>query len=149
MIIFTGTPGSGKSVYYKKKFLYPSQGKSRYAADPLQGRKTYRILPCLWSTDGYRQHQCDAGRKEKVYTMGPIVQVRITGYFFQSSLKTALERNRQRTGKERIKDIGVIAKYRQLQAPSYQEGYDELHEATIDGNGEFIVNKLDHKKLPG
>lgn len=66
----------------------------------------------------------------------------MVGYYFQSRLQKALERNRQRSGKANIPEKGLIARHSQLQIPSLDEGFDQLSYVMIDpGSGEFVVRE--------
>ena len=63
----------------------------------------------------------------------------VIGYFFKSTVSAALARNKLRTGKERIKDIGVVSCYKKLVSPDFVEGFDELFCVQLN-NGEFVVD---------
>ena len=52
---------------------------------------------------------------------------KIRGFFFESNLRDCLARNARRTGKAQVPERGLIAKYRKLEPPSYEEGFDELY----------------------
>lgn len=52
---------------------------------------------------------------------------KVIGYYFSSKLVDALERNSQRTGKDRIPDLGIRGTFKKLEIPSLNEGFDELH----------------------
>jgi len=67
---------------------------------------------------------------------------RVMGYYFQSRLQDALERNSQRTGKANIPEKGLIARHSQLQIPSLDEGFDQLFYVLIDpGSRKFVVKE--------
>ncbi len=70
----------------------------------------------------------------------------VTGYFFQSRLADCLQRNALRTGKARIDEKGVVAKYRQLQPPSLREGFDELFYVQMQEGG-FVVQPWGQEPL--
>ena len=65
----------------------------------------------------------------------------VVGYYFQSALLAALERNRRRSGKALIPEKGIVAKHRQLELPSYDEGFDRLWYVAIGTDGQFIVQE--------
>jgi hypothetical protein len=66
---------------------------------------------------------------------------RVSGYFFETPLGDALRRNAQRTGHARIPAPGVIATYRRIEAPSFEEGFDELFTVTQGADGAFVVTE--------
>ncbi|WP_228466951.1 ATP-binding protein [Adhaeribacter swui] len=63
---------------------------------------------------------------------------RVIGYFFASSVSAALERNKLRKGKDRIKDVGVVSFYKKLVLPDFAEGFDELFYVQLQQQ-EFVV----------
>ncbi len=65
---------------------------------------------------------------------------RINGYYLYSDLNECLQRNATRTGRQRIEEKGVIAKYRQLQSPALQEGYDQLFLVRLQA-GDFLITE--------
>ena len=50
----------------------------------------------------------------------------IIGYFLESKIADCIERNRRRSGKERIPDTAVACISNKLEMPSLSEGFDEL-----------------------
>jgi hypothetical protein len=65
----------------------------------------------------------------------------VIGYYFESILSDCLQRNEKRIGKDRIENVGVIAKFKQLQAPSFDEGFDKLYFVKIEGD-QFNVKSI-------
>ena len=64
---------------------------------------------------------------------------RVVGYFFSSKLSIAQERNASRSDSERIPRAGVGDKWKQLELPSLQEGFDQLSYVEMDGRAGFDV----------
>ncbi len=67
---------------------------------------------------------------------------KIIGYFFESEIGVCIGRNERRSGKEMISKVGVISKYRALQLPSYEEGFNSLYTVKI-ANNEFVVDSIE------
>ena len=65
----------------------------------------------------------------------------VTGYYFQSSLAAAIERNKLRTGKAQIPLKGLLAAHRKLEVPSLDEGFDQLWYVQISDDGQFVVEE--------
>ncbi len=80
-------------------------------------------------------------REERAAYIGPAKarKYRIIGYFFQSELNAALERNARRTGRGKIPEVGLRAAAKRLEVPGWEEGYDELYVVTLHGTGGFTV----------
>lgn len=66
---------------------------------------------------------------------------KIIGYYFQSKLHDAIQRNNSRTAYRQIPEKGVYSTYTKLELPTFEEGFDELYYVTIAEKGEFIVEK--------
>lgn len=71
-------------------------------------------------------------------TQAKAVKYMVTGYYFESNLSACLLRNEKRLGKEKIENVGVISKYKALELPSYDEGFDDLYYVKIE-NDQFII----------
>jgi hypothetical protein len=63
----------------------------------------------------------------------------LIGFYFQSELTAALERNAARPEIERISEKGVHGTYARLQLPSLPEGFDELYDVYLREGGGFSV----------
>lgn len=64
---------------------------------------------------------------------------RVVGYYFSSKLGDAQERNASRVDAERIPRAGVGDKWKQLELPTLEEGFDRLSYVALDGTGGFNV----------
>ena len=142
LIIFVGIPGCGKSTFYKEQFF---NSHVRLSLDLLNTRnKEQRFLNLALSlqqrviidnTNVLREerHKYITQAKEKRYE--------VVGYYFDSNLSDCLERNEKRSGKDRIEKVGVIAKFKQLQPPSLDEGFDKLYFVKIQRD-QFNVKSI-------
>ena len=63
----------------------------------------------------------------------------VVGYYFESRVADCLERNRQRTGRERVPDVALYATRKRLCRPSLAEGFDRLFYVRLLGEGRFEV----------
>ncbi len=63
----------------------------------------------------------------------------VVGYYFKSQLSSCIERNAQRQGRERINTAGVISKYKTLELPKLEEGFNKLHYVVME-NESFTIN---------
>ena len=63
---------------------------------------------------------------------------KVTGYFFNSDIQKAIERNNTRTAREVVSIVGIRATYKKVQLPTIQEGYDELFMVILRNNGFYI-----------
>ena len=67
-----------------------------------------------------RKRYIDLARKNKY---------KILAYYFESDTKTCLERNKNR--KDFINEIGIKAKFKELEPPSLEEGFDKIVQVKI------------------
>lgn len=134
-VILIGIQGSGKTTFYAERFL---KTHLRISLDQLKTRNKERLF----------LHACLAtGQKFVVDNTNPTVAERkkymeaakeagfsVTGYFFNASVQDALERNRQRRGKEVVAETGIWATQKKLQPPTPDEGFDQLFEVQLFNN---------------
>jgi hypothetical protein len=63
----------------------------------------------------------------------------VIGYYFESSVSDAIQRNRQRTGRKLVPPQAIGGTGKRLELPSFDEGFDELYTVTVSAPGEFAV----------
>jgi predicted kinase len=139
MILLIGIPASGKSSFYKTHLF---QKYMRISLDLYRNRN--RQMQFL--TLALSLQQCIAVDNTNVTSEDRATYIsmarergyNVIGYYFQSELSSCIERNAHREGKERINTAGVISKYKNLQLPQIEEGFNRLHYVTIE-NGVFTV----------
>jgi len=143
LILFVGIPGSGKSTFYKDRFFNTHM---RLSLDLLNTRnKERRFLDLAFSLqqriliDNTNVLQ-DERRRYIIQANANCYEV--IGYYFESILPDCIQRNERRTEKDKIEKAGVIAKFKQLQPPSFEEGFDKLYWVKIEGD-EFIVKTME------
>lgn len=137
-IIFIGLQASGKSTYYKENFF---NSHVRISLDLLNTRnKESKLLEtCLGVQQKVVIDNTDPTQEDRAKYIEKFKakKYKVIGYYFQSYLESSLRRNRQRTGKARIPDVGVFATHKKLELPKKEEGFDELFYIKIV-DGEFV-----------
>jgi len=141
-IIFIGIQASGKSTFYKQHFF---NTHVRISLDLLRTRhrESLFLQTCYNSLMRFvidntnptilkRQRYINAAKQHRY---------RVTGYFFDTSLEEALQRNLNRTGKEMIPEKGIRATFKKLTIPRIEEGFDELYRVKITSTG-FKVEQM-------
>ena len=142
--MFVGLPAAGKSTFYQQRF----------AATHLH------ISKDLWpkSTDKAARQARElkaalaAGRAVVIDNTNPTVAdralviaaarehgARVTCYYFAATARECVGRNRGREGKARVPDVAIFTTAKRLVAPDRSEGFDELYQVKIAGEGEFEV----------
>ena len=141
MVVMMGIPGSGKSTFFR---CFLQQDFVRVNLDTLKTRHREKLLieDCIakgynYAIDNTNPQKAD---REKYIPAAKAAGYHIIGYFMESKLSVCMERNRQRSGKERIPDIAVACISNKLEMPSLAEGFDELYFVKNDGT-EMTIEK--------
>jgi predicted kinase len=138
-IIFIGIQGSGKTTFYQRYF---SKTHIRISLDMLKTRHRESILvaACIEAKQPFVIDNTNPTRQERQKYIEKLKKnkFKVKGYCFQSDISECLKRNIQRTGKEKIPEVGVKGTYKKLELPSYDEGFEELYSVTLKGKN-FIV----------
>ncbi len=141
MILLIGIPGSGKSTFSAMHF---PQEYARISRDVLRTRA--RVASALVEALEARRNividNTNVSRLERERFILPAREAgyRVAGYYFQSRIEDCLKRNAQRSGMARVPDVAIFARARDLELPSFDEGFDELFYVSISEAG-FAVEK--------
>ena len=149
-ILFIGIPASGKSAFYKERFF---DTHVRINLDMLKTRQRELLLlqACIAARQPFVVDNTNIYRRDRARYIeaAQLAGFRIAGYYFQSSLKDALQRNSQREGKANIPVKGVVAMYQRLETPRYSEGFDQLYYVAIDPlTSQFLVREWEGQLPP-
>src|SRR5688572_28497086 len=139
-IIFTGLPASGKSTFFKGRFF---NTHVRINLDMLRTRGSEEILlqACIRARQPFVVDNTNATRERRARYIAPAKGAGFTviGYYFSSSIAECVELNRAREGKARVPDQAIWRFSKELQLPSYAEGYDKLYYVKVSTEEAFIV----------
>ncbi|HLJ32299.1 MAG TPA: ATP-binding protein [Ktedonobacteraceae bacterium] len=146
LIIFIGLQASGKSTFYR---TCCSATYEHISMDLLQHNKNprKRQLALLETALQAQQSVVVDNTNPKVEDRLPLIGsgrlygAKITGYYFDSTVRQCIERNRQREGKAKVPDVAIYVTAKKMVHPSYAEGFDMLYEVSIGENGAFKVRK--------
>ncbi len=144
MIIFMGVQASGKSSFY---LLNLSHSHLRINLDMLKTRHRENIIfeACLVSKTKLVIDNTNPTAEDRKRYIDRAKQAGfdVVGYFFETDLASTLKRNGFRSGKANIPEIGVRATFKKLQMPHLNEGFDQLFQVKIIGNGEFSIQAME------
>lgn len=138
-IIFCGIQATGKTTLFRQNFFRTHVWISRDLLNT-QNKENKFIETCLITqqpfvidntnpTKAQRKSYIDRAKEKKF---------RIIGYYFQSKLEEAMERNQKRKGKENIPEVGIKGTYSKMELPDLTEGFDELYYVYIQED-QFII----------
>jgi predicted kinase len=141
-IIFVGVQGSGKSTFYRERFF---DTHVRINLDMLRTRHREQLLlaGCLAAKQRFVIDNTNPTPADRARYIGAAKEAgfRVIAYVFETSLQDAIRRNNQRAGKQKVPVPAIAGTLRKLQAPTVEEGFDEVYRVAPAPGGGFSVNK--------
>ncbi len=141
-VILIGIQAAGKSTFYQQRF---ANTHLRLNLDMLKTRHRERILleACIEAKQSFVVDNTNVTRLDRARYIGLAKPAgfRIVGYSFQSSVADAIQRNRKRRLAKPIPPVAIAGTQKRLEAPSWDEGFDELYSVQLDPSGGFILEK--------
>jgi predicted kinase len=139
-VLLIGIQGSGKSTFCRQRFY---DTHIRINLDMLKTKNRERILlhACIQAQQRFVVDNTNVLMQGRARYIEPAKAAgfRVVGFFFQSPVSAAIERNNRRTGKALIPAKGIWGTYKRLQLPSYDEGFDALYQVSINHANVFVV----------
>jgi len=137
LAIMIGAPGSGKTTFCKRKL---SDTHIRLNLDMLGTRHRENILfrACLEAKQAVVIDNTNLTTRIRARFIGPAIQAGFycIAYFMDVPLDWCRMMNDNRTGEQHIPDHAVISMYRQLEEPTYQEGFRGINVFGMEVNQE-------------
>ncbi|MBD2446652.1 AAA family ATPase [Nostoc sp. FACHB-152] len=141
-IIFIGIQGAGKSTFYRNYFF---NTHIRINLDMLKTRHREHIFlqACLEAQQRFVVDNTNptVENRERYIIPAKTNGFRVVGYYFQSKLEDCKQRNNQRPPKQIVPLVGLLATYKKLVLPSWQEGFDTIYSVKTELNYSFIVEE--------
>lgn len=139
-VIFVGIQGAGKSTFFKERFF---DTHIRVNLDMLRTRHREKLLfeTCLEAKQKFviDKTNLTLEDREKYIVNAKSFGFKVIGYYFQTNLEKAIERNNQRMGKAKIPEKGLFSSFKRLQIPKFDEGFDELFYVSINEENRFVI----------
>ncbi len=139
VILFIGIQASGKSTFYKSRYV---DSHIRINLDMLKTRHRERRLIecCLDIQQPFVIDNTNLTRKDRQRYLHLLEKrsVGCIGYYFETTLKAALQRNAQR--EQPIPKKGVVGAFRRLEPPRLEEGFSELYTLKLAAEGFEVVS---------
>ena len=141
-VILVGIQATGKSTFCRDRFF---RTHVRINLDMLKTRSRERVLleACLASGQSFVVDNTNPTSEDRARYIQPAREAgfKVVGYYFESALQGALDRNEARPIEERVPKPGVLGTHGRLGVPSPAEGFDELWYVRIGDAGGFIVEE--------
>jgi predicted kinase len=147
LVILIGLQGSGKTTFYRTFYadthVLVSKDRLRNNRRP-QRRQMQLIEEALQQGRSVVVDNTNPTAEDRT----PLIEVarrhgaEVVGFFFDSRLEDCLERNRRRTGRERIPDKALFIAFSRLKPPAPADGFDRLYRVSLCGEGGFAVEEF-------
>ena len=141
-VIFCGVQAAGKSTFYRERFF---ETHVRINMDMLKTRRRERLLleACLLAKQPFVVDNTSVLAAERAAYIEPARAAGfiITGYFFRATPREAIARNQKRTDKPSIPIPGLLGKYKRLEEPRFEEGFDRLYTVSLTSSGVYVVEE--------
>jgi len=141
---FRWRAGIWENDLYTQRFLHTHV---RLSLDLLRTRHRQRVLldACLATKQRFVIDNTSVLRSERAVYIAAAKAARfeVAGYYFEVELEEALRRNSQRIGRHLIPEKGVVATFRRLERPEFEEGFDRLYTVRIGPGNEWTVTSED------
>ena len=142
VIILMGIQACGKSTFYHREFglthvrinldmLKTRHRESRLFETCLEIQQSL-VIDNTNPTKADRQRYIEPAKQHKF---------QIVGYYFESRIRDAIERDRLRPVAQRIPEKGIAGTAKRLELPTYLEGFDELYYVKLLPEMKFAVEK--------
>ena len=125
LVILIGLQGAGKSTFYRQRFasthVLVSKDLLRNNRKP-ERRQRFLVEEALCEGHSVVVDNTNPTLADRaaLIALGTQYGAQISGYYFEIAVKQSLERNKQRSGKERVPDIAIFATVKRFIHPSYE-----------------------------
>jgi predicted kinase len=142
VIILMGIQACGKSTFYYHKF---GLTHVRINLDMLKTRhREWRLFEtCLEIQQSLVIDNTNPTKADRQRYIEPAKQhkFQIIGYYFESRIRDAIDRDRLRPVAQQIPEKGIAGTAKRLELPNYAEGFDELYYVKLLPEMKFAVEK--------
>ncbi len=144
LVIFVGLQASGKSTFFRERFAatHAHVSKDLFRNNRNRNRRQAQLIEAALGkgvsvvVDNTNPTVED---RMSLIRLGRRFGAKVVGYYFDSTVRQSIGRNRQRTGADQVPDVAVYATAKKLERPAYREGFDELFSVRIYGDSAFDV----------
>jgi predicted kinase len=145
-VIFIGIQGAGKSSFFRERFF---DTHVRINLDMLRTRRREELLvaACLEAGQSFVIDNTNTLPSDRARYLEPAraAGFRTVAYFFEASLREAMQRNNLRAGQQKIPAPAVAAAFKRLVPPSADERFDEIYTVKLTAESGFVVARSGSK----
>ncbi len=131
LIIFVGLQGSGKTRHYHDNFAATHVHVSKDVMGNVRNRDLRQREQIHKALSEGRSVVVDNTNptptvRAPLIELGHALGARVIAYYFEIPVKSAVERNRLRQGRERVPDVAIYVTSKKIVPPTVEEGFDEV-----------------------
>lgn len=131
LLIFVGVQASGKSTYFRDRLAATHVHVSKDLMPNTRNRDAKQEQMIEQALAGGRSVAVDntnptPASRAPLIALGRRHGARVVACYFETAVKDAVARNRQREGKARVPDVAIFVTAKKLVPPSFDEGFDEV-----------------------
>lgn len=147
-MILVGLPASGKTTFYQQRFSTTHQHISKDhwpTASNKDARQAALITEALSRGMSIVVDNTNPSVRDRaaIIALARAHGARVAGYYFTATTREAVGRNRGREGKQRVPDVAIFTKAKQMVPPTRSEGFDELCSVSIRADGTYEIEPRD------
>jgi predicted kinase len=144
LVIFVGLQASGKSTFFRERFAatHAHVSKDLFRNNRNRNRRQAQLIEAALGKGVsvvVDNTNPTAEDRMSLIRLGRRFGAEIVGYYFDSTVRQSIGRNRQRAGADQVPDVAVYATAKKLERPAYREGFDELFSVRMTGDSAFDV----------
>jgi predicted kinase len=144
LVIFVGLQASGKSTFFRERFAatHAHVSKDLFRNNRNRNRRQAQLIEAALGkgvsvvVDNTNPTVED---RMSLIRLGRRFGAEIVGYYFDSTSRQSIGRNRQRAGADQVPDVALYATAKKLERPAYREGFDELFSVRMTSDSDFDV----------
>ena len=131
LIIFVGLQASGKSTYYQANFAATHVHVSKDLMKAPRNKDARQLEMIEEALSQGRSVVVDntnptPAARAPLIAAGKRHRARVLAYYFETTVKDAVARNRRREGKARVPDVALFVSAKKMVPPGIEEGFDEV-----------------------
>ena len=144
LVIFVGMQASGKSTFFRERFASTHElvSKDLFPNNKNRNKRQAQLIEAALragSSVVVDNTNPTVEDRRPLIELGREFGAKIVGYYFDSTVRQCVGRNRRRAGKDQVPDVAIFATAKRLVPPSYSEGFDELFRVRETDESTFEV----------
>jgi predicted kinase len=144
LVIFVGLQASGKSTFFRERFATTHElvSKDLFPNNKNRNRRQAQLIEAALGAGSsvvVDNTNPTVEDRRPLIELGRELGAKIVGYYFDSTVRQCVGRNRRRAGKDQVPDVAIFATAKRLVLPSYSEGFDELFRVRVTDESTFEV----------